>query len=197
MDLKSLGRTVAKFAPMLGKLIPIPGVGVGIDLLAAAFGVEPEPNVVAQAIAADPDAGVKIAQIEATHKEAIQRQLLEAETSRISSVNETMRSEAKSEHWAQWLWRPYNGFLFGTTLFMVYALPTIINSFAPILIDQTVITTIVEGVSTIANNKWVPITVGGVPEFVFVAWGSILGVSAWHRGNMQTKVASVFGRNKE
>lgn len=195
MDLKSLGRTVAKFAPMLGKLIPIPGVGIAIDLLASAFGVEPEPSIIAQAIAADPQAGIKIAQIEADNKALLQRQLLEAETSRIATVNATMREESKSEHWMQWAWRPFNGFLFGTTLFMVYALPAIMNSFMPLFVTPEIITTVVAGVTTIIESTgWTPIIIEHVPEFVFMAWGSILGVSAWHRGDMKTKIASVFKR---
>src|SRR3990167_10563882 len=38
----------------------------------------------------------------------------------IEAVNATMQAEAKSEHWAQWLWRPFNGFSFGVTVPAVY-----------------------------------------------------------------------------
>ena len=34
----------------------------------------------------------------------------------VESVNATMREEAKSEHWAQWLWRPTVGFTFSAVL---------------------------------------------------------------------------------
>jgi hypothetical protein len=34
------------------------------------------------------------------------------ELASIQNVNATMQAEAKSEHWAQWLWRPCIGFAF-------------------------------------------------------------------------------------
>lgn len=45
---------------------------------------------------------------------------LEAEKATIESVNATMREEAKSEHWAQWLWRPCIGFIFALVIFSNY-----------------------------------------------------------------------------
>ena len=40
----------------------------------------------------------------------------------ISEINQTMREEAKSEHWAQWLWRPCVGFTFCLTIINNYIL---------------------------------------------------------------------------
>ncbi len=50
------------------------------------------------------DTNVKLAQIDL---EAAKIDAQELET-----VNQTMREEGKSEHWAQWLWRPMIGFTF-------------------------------------------------------------------------------------
>ena len=165
MNWKDLGKMVAQFAPLLGDLLPIPGAGIAGKLIASAFGCDNTPDAIAQAIAADPDAGIKLATIESNNRAALEGQLIAAETSRIQSVNQTMQVEAKSEHWMQWAWRPFNGFLFGITLFMVYALPSIINTLVPIFAD-----------------KWTAVAVAHVPEVVFMAWGAVLGVTAWHRG---------------
>lgn len=183
MDWKDLGKTVGQFAPLLGDLLPIPGAGIAGKLIASALGVDNSPSAIHEAIKSDPDAAVKIAKIEADNKALLQQQVLAAETSRIQSVNQTMQAESKSEHWAQWLWRPYNGFLFGTTLFMVYALPSIINTFAPVF-SPPVMHKIVEGgiEKIVPIATWIPIEISHVPEFVFVAWGAVLGVTAWHRG---------------
>ncbi len=41
-------------------------------------------------------------------------------TKRQETVNKTMRAEAKSESWPQYSWRPFNGFMFGITLFGIH-----------------------------------------------------------------------------
>src|SRR3989304_5630336 len=40
----------------------------------------------------------------------------------LETVNSTMREEAKSEHWAQWLWRPLVGFTFCVVIINNYIL---------------------------------------------------------------------------
>ena len=48
---------------------------------------------------------------------------LEQESSKqLETVNATMREEAKSEKWAQWLWRPIIGFTFSAILINNYIL---------------------------------------------------------------------------
>ena len=74
----------------------------------------------------------------------------------IESVNATMREEAKSEHWAQWLWRPCVGFTFCAV---------IINNF--ILIPYFI------------SYGLQPII---IPEGIWSAILIILGVSAGTRG---------------
>jgi len=65
------------------------------------------------------------AEIEAKMREnAFEVQKLEIDyaTRTIEAVNSTMREEAKSEHWAQWLWRPVVGFTFSATIISNYVL---------------------------------------------------------------------------
>jgi len=184
MDWKELGSMVGKYAPLIGNLLPIPGAGVAGTLLAAAFGTDKTPDAIHAAIKADPEAAIKLAKIEADNRVALQAQVLSAETLRIQSVNQTMQAEAKSEHWAQWLWRPYNGFLFGTTLFMVYALPAIINTIAPATWSKPLVKEVIENGVTVSKiiATWIPIHYATIPDMVFVVWGSVLGVTAWKRG---------------
>ncbi len=111
----------------------------------------------------------------------LQIELAREDTKQMQTVNTTMQSEGKSEHWMQWAWRPFNGFTFGITLFLLYVLPALINmGFA--------IFHVVDGIDDIPRV----IAITGIPEFVLVAWGAVLGVTSWRRG--QEKLAKVAGK---
>ena len=60
----------------------------------------------------------------------------------MESVNATMREEAKSEHWAQWLWRPMIGFVFSALLVNNYILMPYFKELKQIEIPDTVFTAI-------------------------------------------------------
>lgn len=49
-------------------------------------------------------------------------QIEEIRAKELETVNQTMREEAKSEHWAVWLWRPTIGFTFCAILINNYIL---------------------------------------------------------------------------
>lgn len=71
MDWKEVGRTVARSAPVLGAALGGPaGAAVG-GLVAAAFGTDATPAAVSAAIAADPNAAVKLQETQLRHAEAI------------------------------------------------------------------------------------------------------------------------------
>jgi len=73
MSWSDVGKTVAGFAPLLGGVIGGPaGAGVG-SLIASAFGVEDEPNAVMAAIEADPEAAIKLQELQITHKYDLER----------------------------------------------------------------------------------------------------------------------------
>ena len=99
--------------------------------------------------------------------------MLAADTTAVQAVNATMQAESKSEHWAQWLWRPFNGFAFGITLFCNYAIPVIVNSL----------------ILPFLSSPHTPLVAGTIPPEALMAWGAILGVTAWHRGAMQVEQA--------
>lgn len=75
------------------------------------------------------------------------------EIATIESVNKTMREEAKSEHWMQWSWRPFVGFIFGFTFIGVYFVLPLMKLSPP----------------TIPSEAWLML-------------GAVLGVASWHRG---------------
>jgi len=153
MQWKDVGNLVGQYAPLLGDLLPIPYAGVAGKLIASAFGVENTPDAIHNAITNDPDAAVKLAKLELDNKALLQQQTLTAETMRIHAVNKTMRDESKSEHWMQWAWRPFIGFIFGITFMGVYFALPLLKLDSP----------------AIPSEAWMMI-------------GAVLGVASWHRG---------------
>lgn len=62
------------------------------------------------------------------HLAALEQAYVELERSSQAQINETMRAEAKSDHWAQWMWRPTIGFTFAGVLINNYILlPYLLN----------------------------------------------------------------------
>lgn len=69
----------------------------------------------------------------------VQEAEMEREARLIEAVNATMREEAKSEHWAQWLWRPTIGFTFAAVIINNYIiLPYLQNVLKPIVIPDNI-----------------------------------------------------------
>lgn len=93
MDLTNLAKAVANFAPLIGSILPIPGGAAIGTLIAHAFGGDiNNPDQLASMITADPNAQVKLAEIEANTKVQLQQILMQnaqnelaAETARIQS----------------------------------------------------------------------------------------------------------------
>jgi hypothetical protein len=75
MDWKDLTAAIGRTAPLLGTLLGGPaGAAVG-GLIASALGTGAAPDDVAQALASDPDAAVKLRQIEADRQVRLQELL--------------------------------------------------------------------------------------------------------------------------
>ena len=114
-------KKIASAAPLLGRLLPIPGAGVAGDLIAAAFGTKNDPESLEVAINADPNAVLKLREIEDNNRTLLQQQLILAETARIQAnllaesdrlktINETMRAETSSDDPYVRRWRPTFGY---------------------------------------------------------------------------------------
>ena len=82
MDWKDIAGTVAKAAPLLGGALGGPvGAGIGglVALISSAFGLTPAettPEKISQLLATDPEATIKIAELEANNKIELQKFVL-------------------------------------------------------------------------------------------------------------------------
>jgi hypothetical protein len=126
-----------------------------ISMATKATGID-DPAGAISALEKDPALALEFQQSMMAHT----LKMSQEQTRKLQVVNATMQAESKSEHWPQYSWRPFNGFMFGITMFMNYGFPPIVNMFQP--------TT--------------PLVVGVIPEFVFMTWAGVLGVATYHRG---------------
>lgn len=78
IDWKEIGQSVAKVAPMLGGLLGGPGGAAVGSIIASALGVDNTPSAVKEALQSNPDAAVKIAQIESDERVKLQQMTLES-----------------------------------------------------------------------------------------------------------------------
>ena len=169
IDPISIAIGLAKFAPSIVGWFAgdkaEEGVQKALDIAQSITGTS-DPESALKELENNQEFALKFQTAVMSHEKA----MAEEETKRIQAVNETMQAESKSEHWMQWSWRPFNGFMFGITLFMNYAFPQIINMFLRTW-----------GTSD-KDGSYALLVAGEIPEFVFMAWASVLGVTAWHRG---------------
>lgn len=102
---------VGKAAPLVGSLLGTPAAGAAIGMVADALGTDADPDAIAKAMSSDPEAANKLRKLELDHKESLKKMVLEAETARLSEVNQTMRAEAASNDAYVRRWRPTFGYL--------------------------------------------------------------------------------------
>jgi len=123
-----------------------------------------------RAIEADPEAAVKLREIEARQRERLEalaveraRNALAADTARLQAVNATMRAEARAEDpWTR-RWRPFWGFTTAIAFFVqVGAIAGLLFS------DRSDAAGLITALGSLSVFWSVPL--------------AILGVSAWHRG---------------
>jgi len=150
--------------PWIGTALGGPlGAGVA-GFVASKLGVSPEAvTATVSGMLGNPEKVVELQKIEMEYKAHClalgYKHLAEIEAlnaSVVMEVNKTMQAEAASEHWATYTWRPFNGYLFGVTIFGCYFILPLCKITQPV-----------------------------VPEFIWIAWGSILGVASFFRGKMQ------------
>ena len=157
MKLKDLAKMIAPIAAN----IFLPGSGSLVDKVMRETAKEPNVgmDLVEQKIQDDPALLVEFKKAMMDHEVELAKLDVAAGQQDVESlaiVNTTMQQEAKSEKWAQWMWRPFNGFLFGPTVIYIYAvLPSI--------------------------GKAVP----NVPQAVWLLWGAVLGITAWGRNRLK------------
>lgn len=142
MDWKQVAGEVANFAPLLGGLLGGPAGAAAGSLVASALGTNNDPASVQLALKTNPDAAVKLRQIEADQATRLaeltvtaESNRLAAQTASLASVNATMQIEAKSDHWATWFWRPAIGLSVAFNVGMSSA--TIAASYIAVMFFQT------------------------------------------------------------
>lgn len=107
-DIKS---TVGAAAPILGSLLGGPAGGAVGAMIASTLGVDDNPLAVANAIQADPGAALKLKEIQDTNRAHLEGLRIAAETTRITEINRTMRSELQHEGVFKSGWRPMIGWV--------------------------------------------------------------------------------------
>jgi roadblock/LC7 domain-containing protein len=179
---------ISSAAPLIGSLFGPAGTAVGalastgLRIAATALGVAPTQDAVAQAVATDPQAALKLAQYQMDNKLELQKlqvsveiAAIAADTATIQAVNSTMQVEAKAEKWWTSSWRPFWGFASGTAFIAVCILVSIIAWNAVINKDS----------AALGN---IPMIIGAFST-LFAIPGAILGIASWKRGEMQIEQA--------
>lgn len=185
MNWNAVKDVVGNAAPIVGSLLGGPaGAAVG-GLISKALGVEEKPEAVIQALQGNPDAIVKVKELELSKELAeIQANLqskqidadvtktdIQATASQSGAVNTTMQEEAKSEHWPTYSWRPFIGFVFGITLLLEV-----------IIVGGLVVMAVLTNHYEILAN--IPAIVGAFSVLLAVPL-PILGVASYFRGKAQ------------
>lgn len=175
--LAEFGKTLAtKGLPLLGALLGGPAGGAIGALVASAIGGNADdPEGLSQILATNPDALVKLRELEANKTVRLEELLtqqalgvLHEDTTRLVSVNTTMQGESVSEHWPQYSWRPYWGFVSATAFGVVCV-------FVCVLAYKAIFSNKPEALAMIPQLVGAFTMLFGIP-------GAILGIAAWHRG---------------
>lgn len=179
MNWKDIAGTVGKHAPLLGTLLAGPAGGAIGAIVSSALGTGNDPGEVAQALATNPEAAVKLRQIEADRAVRLQelatdqaKAELTASTQAAGSVNQTMQAEAASEHWPTYSWRPAIGFAVAVDLVV-----------SVVVVGVAYVGVIFLGVKPDAL-QYLPGMLAAMAGLVAVA-SPILGIASWFRGKMQ------------
>ena len=139
--MSALTDILAKGAPTVAKMLGGPLAGDAVTLLEKAFGVT-GTDAVQIAIAGDPEAAIKLRQVELdaqTKIEEIRAHLAETEiaasSSDVNAVNATMQVEDSKASgplgWMAFTWRPFLGYISGIMLLGDFFILPLVHITAP------------------------------------------------------------------
>ncbi|MDX8408919.1 MAG: 3TM-type holin [Mariprofundales bacterium] len=110
MNWSDIKDVVGKAAPVLGSLLGGPaGAAVG-GLLAQTLGVDATPDKVAEAVRQNPEAALKLKQLELAQQQELTRMMLQHDQAQLTQVNQTARAELAQEDGYVKRWRPTLGY---------------------------------------------------------------------------------------
>lgn len=96
MNWSDLGKKVADFAPLLGSALGPVGAGVGA-LISSEFGTENTPDAINSFITGNPEAQVKLREIELAHKSQLQKIKLETLQAELSDKANARQANRQSK----------------------------------------------------------------------------------------------------
>jgi hypothetical protein len=183
MNWKDIAGAVGKAAPLLGTLLGGPAGGAIGALVAKGLGTDNDPSAVASVLA-NPDAIVKLKQIEADQAVELQKLVVQsaqndltAETAQLQAINSTMQTEDKADHWPTYSWRPAIGFAVAFCLF-ASAIAVLVVFGAQVIGAKAAPQAAVQLPGVLSALAAVSAT--ALP---------ILGIASWYRGKMQADPA--------
>ena len=97
MNWSELGEKVAGYAPLLGGVVGGPAGGAIGSVIASVFGVENKPDLILSAINRDPDAAVKLKEIELDNKVELQRIAIELAKAEIADKQNARKENKHSK----------------------------------------------------------------------------------------------------
>lgn len=186
MDWKDIAGTVGKAAPLLATLLSGPaGVAVKVGgIVASALGTGGAPDEVAAELAANPEALLKLREIEARRQTELQAMAVDLAKAEIAAgvqasgnVNSTMQAEGASEHWPTYSWRPAIGFAVALDVLL-----------ASVLVIVVFIAQVFGAPGAAVAVAALPATLGALAAIVGLAL-PVLGIASYFRGRMQADPA--------
>ena len=152
----------------------IPGGSFVQKIVADLFGVNNNPDDVYKALqSASPDKFIELLKIQNQNKTDLEKLKLQTDADIIDDVNKTMQVEATSEHWVQYAWRPFWGFISAIAFFYVCVLCGLLSWKA------------VGSNNTNAMNM-IPQIITNF-SLLFSIPAAILGIASWQRGIAKIK----------
>jgi hypothetical protein len=97
MNWSELGEKVASFAPLLGGVVGGPAGGAIGSVIASVFGVDNKPDLILNAINRDPDAALKLKEIELDNKVELQKIAIELAKAEIADKQNARKENKHSK----------------------------------------------------------------------------------------------------
>ena len=137
-----------------------------------AGGIEGIINSVTNAIRAVKADPTKVVELEAAVEQAkiaLISLSVQADAASQAAVNQAMQAESKSEHFLQYSWRPLAAYILYAIVLNNYVVTPYLSKYGLVVLT--------------------------IPDSLYLMFGAILGVTAWHRGVVQVEETKQKGTN--